>query len=91
MSRVSSEVLASVNHKPLASEKVYSQRDALHIYIFLRAFLKVLSLLEALRASHALLEHLPVLLAKLGVLLMVWLKVLLPDSLYSFSHFNKGF
>jgi hypothetical protein len=53
MARVLSEVFGAVDHKPFASEKIYSMRDAFSIDFFSCTFFEVFGRFEALALFDA--------------------------------------
>ena len=58
MTGVFSEVFGAVDHESLAPEEVNAEGNALCVDVILGTLFEVLSLLEAVRIFHTLLEHL---------------------------------
>jgi hypothetical protein len=85
VSRVLPEVFRPVYHESLASKEIYPVRNTFSIDLFSCAFLKIFSILEACTVLNAALKHLTRLLTEWRVLLMVRLKVPLPQILDNVS------
>jgi hypothetical protein len=83
VSRVLSKVLGPIDHEPLASEEVDSIWNAFRIDFFASALLEILIVLEAKTVFDAGLKHFSRLLTQWRVLIMVRLKVPLPNVLDS--------
>ena len=89
--RVLPEVLRSIHHEPLASEKVDPVGYTLCIDLLTSALLEILVLLETLAVFHAGLVHLAGFLAQGWVLFVIRLKIPFPYALDNLRHFyNYG-
>ena len=86
MARILSEVFRPVDHKAFAPEEVNAVWYAFRVDLFSCTQFKVLLVLEALTILDAGLKHLPGLLAKLWMLLMIRFEKSFPYCFYCLRH-----